>query len=102
MVWGSGGLGCLTRPCLLGKWLWCFGKESNSLWRQVIAAKYGEARRGWCTRGVRGSHGCGTWRSIKEGTEKFFSQILYNVFWEGGGGVAVLFFGMIHGVGLFL
>ena len=31
------------------------------------------------TRGVRGAHGCGMWRSIKEGIEKFFSQILYNV-----------------------
>ena len=30
------------------------------------------------------------WSSIKEGIEKFFNQILYNVF------------GMIHGVGLFL
>ena len=31
------------------------------------------------TRGVRGAHECGMWRSIKEGIEKFFSQILYNV-----------------------
>ena len=80
----------LFNKALLGNWLWCFGKESNWLWRQVIATKYGEARGGWCTRGVRGSHECGMWRSIKEGIEKFFNQILYNVF------------GMIHGVGLFL
>ena len=59
--------------------MWRFGKESNRLWHQVIAAKYGEARGGWCTRGVRVSHGCGMWRSIKEGIDKFFSQILYNV-----------------------
>ena len=44
-------MGCLK----LGKWLWCFGKESHYLWRQVIAAKYGAARGGWCTRGVKGS-----------------------------------------------
>ena len=79
----SGGLGIqgigLFNKALLGKWLWRFGKLSNKLWHQVIAAKYGEARGGWCTRGVRDSHGCGTWMSIKEGTEKFFSQILYNV-----------------------
>ena len=59
--------------------MWRFGKENHRLWRQVIADKYGETRGGWCTRGLRGAHGCGTWRSIKEGTEKFFSQILYNV-----------------------
>ena len=59
--------------------MWRFGKENNRLWHQVIAAKYSEARGGWCTRGVGGSHGCGMWTSIKEGTEKFFSQILYNV-----------------------
>ena len=71
---------------LLGKWLWRFGKENHRLWHQVIANKYGEARGGWCTREVRGAHGCGMWRSIKEGTKKFFSQILYNVgegsFWH--------------------
>ena len=79
----SGGLGIrrigLFNKALLKKWLWRFGNESNRLWRQVIAAKYGEGRGGWCTRGVRGSHGCGMWRSIKEGTEKFFSQIQYNM-----------------------
>ena len=32
-----------------------------------------------CTKGVRGANGCGMWRSIKEGSEKFFSRILYNV-----------------------
>ncbi|XP_030924785.1 uncharacterized protein LOC115951776 [Quercus lobata] len=48
-------------------------------WDKVIADKYGEARGGWCTRGIRGAHRCGMWRSIKEGSEKFFSQILYNV-----------------------
>ena len=45
-----GGLGIqrigLFNKDLLGKWLWCFGKENNSLWCQVIAAKYGEARGG--------------------------------------------------------
>ena len=64
---------------LLGKWLWSFGKENNSLWHQVIAAKYEEEKGGWCTRGVRGAHGCGMWGNIKEETKKFFSQILHNV-----------------------
>ena len=56
--------------------MWQFGIENHRLWRQVIADKYGEARGGWCTRGVRGAHGCGI---RKEGTKKFFGQILFNV-----------------------
>ena len=96
-----GGLGIrrvgLFNKALLGKWLWRFGIENHRLWRQVIADKYGEARGGWCTRGVRGAHGCEMWRSIKEGTEKFFSQILFNV-----GEDSRVSFGMTHGVGLLL
>lgn len=50
----DGGLGIrrvgLFNQVLLGKWLWRFGKEGNMLWCQVIAAKYGETRGGWCTR----------------------------------------------------
>ena len=49
------------------------------LWRQVITTKYGEARGCQCTRIVRGTHGCGMWKSIREGPEKFFGQIAYNV-----------------------
>ena len=64
---------------LLGKWLWCFEKEGNRLWHQVIAAKYGETRGGWCTRIVRGTHRCVMWKSITEGVEKFFGQVVYNV-----------------------
>ena len=78
----NGGLGIrrvgLFNRALLGNWLWRFGKEGNRLWHQVIAAKYGEARGGWCTRIVRGTHGCGMWKSIR-GLEKFFGQVMYNV-----------------------
>ena len=69
----------LFNQALLGKWLWHFGKESNRLWRQVIATKYGEARGGWCTRSIRGTHGYGMWKSIREGAEKFFGQVEYTV-----------------------
>ena len=40
----------LFNQSLLGKWLWHFGKESNRLWHQVIATKYGVTGKGWCTR----------------------------------------------------
>ena len=49
-----GGLGIwrigLFNQALLGKWLWWFGSETNHLWHQAIATKYGETSGGWCTR----------------------------------------------------
>jgi len=36
----------LFNKALLGKWLWRFGHEENSLWRQVIVMKYGILRGG--------------------------------------------------------
>jgi hypothetical protein len=49
---------------LLGKWLWRFGVEESKFWRCVLAAKYGEIGRGWCTRLVCGSYGCSLWKGI--------------------------------------
>ena len=71
-AWGSERLGCLTKLCLESG----FG-EVTHLWRQVIASKYGEASGGWCTRVVRGTHGCGIWKNIRKGAESFFGQVLY-------------------------
>ena len=78
VVWGFRGLSCLTKLCL-GMWLWCFGNEVAHLWRHVIATKYGEARGGWCTRVVRGMHGCGMWKNIRKGVESFFGHVVYVV-----------------------
>ena len=76
-----GGLGLrkirLFNQALLGKWLWRFGNEVTGLWRQVIAFKYGEASGRWCTRDVRGTHGCGMWKNIRKGAESFFGHVLY-------------------------
>ena len=100
----SGGLGIrrigFFNKALLAKWLWRFGNESNRLWRQVIAAKYGEERGGWCTRGVRGSHGCGPVGCggvLRKAQRSSF--VKFYIMW---GRVAVLVFGMILGVDLFL
>ena len=92
-IWRFG----LFNQALLGKWLWCFGKESNRLWHHVIATKYGLAKGGWCARGVRGIHRCGMWKSIREGAESFSEQIVYNL-----GRVIVLDSSMILGMGILL
>ena len=34
---------------------------------------------GWCTRVVRGTHGCGMWKNIRKGVESFFGHVLYVV-----------------------
>ena len=41
-IWRIG----LFNQALLGKWLWRFGCETNRLWCQVIASKYGETSGG--------------------------------------------------------
>ena len=79
----EGGLGIrrvgLFNQALLGKWLWCFGKEVHRLWHQVIATKYGVDSGGWCTRDVRGTHGCGLRKNIRAGVKSFFRQVEYVV-----------------------
>ena len=79
----EGGLGItrvgLFNQALLGKWLWRFGREDHRLWRQVIATKYGVDSGGWCTRDVRGTHGCGLWKNIRARAESFFRQVEYAV-----------------------
>ena len=76
-----GGLGIrkigLFNQALLGKWLWQFGKKATHLRRQIIATKYGEGSGGWCTRVVRGTHGCGFWKNIRKGTDNFFGHVVY-------------------------
>jgi hypothetical protein len=62
----QGGLGVRKlvtfNHALLGKWLWRFGVEGNSLWKHVLVACHGAVCRDWSTEWIRGSHGCGFWR----------------------------------------
>lgn len=79
----EGGLGIRSistfNKALLGKWLWKFGNERVSLWRKVIAAKYGEGTYGWNSLKPSGWVGCSLWKSIYEGTELFQRFIRFKV-----------------------
>jgi hypothetical protein len=79
----QGGLGVrdliFFSKAMLGKWLWRFGVEDSKFWRRVLAAKYGVEGRGWCTRPVRGTHGCSLWKEIMAGWDNFHSYIFFDV-----------------------
>ncbi|KAG7950083.1 hypothetical protein I3843_13G094100 [Carya illinoinensis] len=71
----GGGLGVrnlrVFNRALLGKWLWRFAREPDSLWKLVIEKKYGSLWGEWCTREVSGAHGVGLWKHIRRGWEVF-------------------------------
>uniref|UniRef100_A0A0V0IE94 Putative ovule protein n=1 Tax=Solanum chacoense TaxID=4108 RepID=A0A0V0IE94_SOLCH len=50
---------------LMMKWLWKFASAENSLWKEVIAAKYG-MRDKWMTTKVTSPYGSSVWRSISD------------------------------------
>ena len=58
-----GGLGVRglhkLNKALLGKWIWRFSNEKNSLWREAIRRKFGEMQGGWCSRECMNSFGTG-------------------------------------------
>ncbi|KAG2711134.1 hypothetical protein I3843_04G057600 [Carya illinoinensis] len=72
----NGGLGLRNlrthNRALLGKWLWRYHRERDAFWREVIDSKYGSMRGGWCSNLVRGAHGVGLWKFIRNGWEAFF------------------------------
>ncbi|RVW27828.1 Transposon TX1 uncharacterized 149 kDa protein [Vitis vinifera] len=59
---------------LLGKWLWRFSLERESLWRKVIVGKFGEGEGGWTTREVRESYGMSLWKDIRKGWRSSSSE----------------------------
>lgn len=70
----EGGLGLtsikLMSQALLGKWLWRLGEEQNSLWGQVIYAKYEVSGNGWDLSGL--SYRFSTlWKGITSVREAF-------------------------------
>ncbi|RVW54709.1 NADH dehydrogenase [ubiquinone] flavoprotein 2, mitochondrial [Vitis vinifera] len=74
----EGGLGICSlatfNKALLGKWLWRFANENESLWKQIISSKYDLQEGGWCSKGVRDRYGVGAWKAIRNGWENFRSH----------------------------
>ncbi|WMV55343.1 hypothetical protein MTR67_048728 [Solanum verrucosum] len=85
-----GGLGIknlkLQNESLLKKWLWKYTEERNSLWKEVIIAKYGELNP-WCTEITTEPYGVGAWRSIRN----LWSQMETNLYIKVGSGTKTKF-----------
>jgi len=64
-----------VNEALKTKWLWCFIKEGNALWRNVIIAKYGVGILVWWTMKIPFAHRIGCWKSILSGLERFKSWV---------------------------
>ncbi|KAJ9675215.1 hypothetical protein PVL29_024243 [Vitis rotundifolia] len=79
----DGGLGirklATFNKALLGKWLWRFANENDSLWKQIISSKYDLQDGGWCSKVVRDRYGVGVWKAIRNGWEKFQSHSCFIV-----------------------
>ncbi|KAF8390326.1 hypothetical protein HHK36_024851 [Tetracentron sinense] len=76
----------VVNKALLGKWVWRFGEERESLWNQVVVARHGLASR-WISRAVRGSHGVGLWKGIMGVAESLDPFIRFQL----GNGAAIQF-----------
>lgn len=86
----EGGLGLrllrLMNNALLGKWLWRIGDDTNSLWKQIIVAKYGVKRDRWDVDGPL-NRCLSIWKGITSVKDAFANSIRYRV----GSGLKILF-----------
>lgn len=57
----------LFNCALLGKWLWSFVHEGESLWRTVMDNKYSSSWGGWCSNEVHRLYEMGLLKNIKKG-----------------------------------
>lgn len=82
---------------LLGKCLWMFYLETQTLWRGLMKDKYGLLEGGWRTRDIALPSWCGLWRNILKGWDVFLRNISFKV-----GDWARLIFGEINDAGMTL
>ncbi|KAJ9704891.1 hypothetical protein PVL29_003103 [Vitis rotundifolia] len=69
----KGGLGLrslvILNKALLGKWIWRYACDKDSLWKQVIMTKYGQEGHGWRPKKASGAGGVGVWKEILKESE---------------------------------
>lgn len=73
---GGLGIGNLKKKnlALLGKWLWRFPLEQNSLWAKVIKSKYGLKLNGWDSNLVTQGSFRNPWTFISQGLVVFLQN----------------------------
>jgi hypothetical protein len=65
----------VLNQALLGKWLWCFIVEHDSLWKQVIVTKYGYEIG---TLGIaNGPYGMSLWKHIRQRWDRFSPHLKF-------------------------
>lgn len=79
----NGGLGVhnlvVFNKALIGKWLWRYINESESLWRRVVDKIYGSMWGGWSTHKVTQPYGISLRKFIRAGWETFSRFLTYTV-----------------------
>ena len=64
------GLGLRKRSflnkALLGKWVWRFASEPDSIWKRLICSKFGKEDLRWSSREACGPYGVGFWKDIQK------------------------------------
>lgn len=61
----------------MGKWLWRLGEKENSVWRQIIVAKYSVKGNSWTDGAPHGS--LGIWKGIVSIKDAFTVGVRYGV-----------------------
>jgi hypothetical protein len=78
-----GGLGVCNiikfNQALLGKWMWRFSQEHDTLWRLGIEVKYESVRGGWSSLLVTGSYGVSVWKFIRRGWDNVAKYLRFEV-----------------------
>jgi hypothetical protein len=64
---------------LIGKWLWRYATETNTLWRHVVAMKYGNELVGWASGVFKDPYGVSLWKHIHNRWGRFSQFIKFVV-----------------------
>ena len=69
----------LLNKTLLGKWIWRFTCDKETLWKQVLMAKYGQEDCDWRTKKVVGAFGMGVSKEILKEAGWCWENLVFKV-----------------------